>query len=553
MKKTMFTKLVLTALVGSMILASCGNGSSSEGEGGSASSGSSTTATSNEPYELPLVTDGSVTISIASYENYLTGYNYSDGLPVWQKYEEDTGVKIDWQMTPISDYVTVMQTRLAAGEDLPDFMNVPGSAMQYVEDGLFISLTEQLDKNGYYTRQFYEANPYVKPFVTGPDGEIYFFTNDVAGTSLADPYTFMIREDWLEKFGLKDPETLDDWYNCWKTFLEEDANGNGQRDEIPFCNDNTLQGVLSFGEAYGLYLHASGGWSVGTDGKVTYDYIKPEAKELLTWLNKCYTEGLLDKEFATQNSDTIMKKVSSNQSGGVFRFLNGLDTYNKALASAGIDGSYKVVKPPKSSADSDTEPFVERYGPIVDLYGFTKDCEDLDIKFKFVDYFYASEAGNRGTCFGVEGTSYEVKDGKPVFTDFVLNNPDGMGTNSALRSLGAMPTLPWNRSLNGYWSYQAPQTIAHNPNTVAAAEMMQDYIHDSFPTSILLTSDEQAIITQYAADLETRSKEMMTRFIMGQESLDNFDKFVSELEAMGLAEVTAIRQSQYDRYIAGQK
>ena len=116
-----------------------------------------------------------------------------------------------------------------------------------------------------------------------------------------------------------------------------------------------------------------------------------------------------------------------------------------------------------------------------------------------------------------------------------------------------MPTLPWNRSLNGYWSYQAPQTIAHNPNAVAAAEMMQDYIHDSFPTRILLTSDEQAIITQYAADLETRSKEMMTRFIMGQESLDNFDKFVSELEAMGLAEVTAIRQSQYDRYIAGQK
>ena len=548
MKKSMFTRLILTALIGSMLLASCGGEESSQDNG--ASSDTSATAASNEPYELPLVTDGSVTISIASYENYQTGYNYADGLPVWEQYEEDTGVKIDWQMTPSSDYATVMQTRLSAGEDLPDFLNIPGSAMKYVEDGLIIPITEQLEKNGYYTRQFYEENPYVKPFVTGPDGEVYFFTSDVAGTSLSDPYTFMIREDWLDKFGLEDPETLDDWYNCWKTFLEEDANGNGQRDEIPFCNDNQLIGVLGFGEAFGLYAHASGGWSVDENGKVQYDYIRPEMKELLAWLNKCYTEGLLDKEFATQGSDTIMKKVSSNQSGGVFRFLNGLDTYNKALESAGIDGKYKVVKPPKASEDSESEPFVERYGPVSGMYGFSKDCEDLDIKFKFVDYFYASEAGNRGTCFGVEGVSYEVVDGKPVFTDYILNNPDGLGTSAALRTLGGMPTLPWNRSLNGYWSYQAPQTISHQPEAVAAAEMMQEYIRDSFPAAIPLTSEESSTVSQYLTDIETLRDEMVTKFIMGQESLDNFDKFVSDIQALGLDKVLEVRQAQYDRYQA---
>lgn len=540
---------VCTWILCAGLLTACNGGTASSGSASSDAAQAPVSPSGPEAYTLPL-TDKPMTISIGCSENYATGFPFSSGLPVWQKYEEDTGVTIEWQTTPSSDYTTVMQTRLSAGTDLPDFISVPGSPMKYVNDGIIIPITDQLAKNGYYTTQFYQENPYVKPFVTGPDGEIYFFTSDVAGTSLSDPYTFLIRKDWLDKLGLSEPETLDDWYQCWKAFLEQDANGNGQRDEIPFCNDNTLTGVTGFGEAFGLYTHASGGWSVNAEGKVEYDFTKPEMKELLSWLNKCYIEGLIDKEFATQTSDTILKKVSSDQSGGVFRFLNALDTYNKALETAGIDGKYCVVKPPKSSADAKTEPFVERYGPVSGFYGFTKDCEDLDIKFRFVDYFYASQAGTFGTNFGVEGKSYELKDGKPVFTDFILNNPDGMGVNTALRSLGAMPTLPWIRSLNGYWSYQCPQTIAHQPDAVAAAESYQPYIRDSFPTGMLLTDDEQSVIGQYLTDIETHRDEMNTKYIMGQESLDSFDKYVSDLKAMGLDQVIEVRQAQYDRYIA---
>ncbi|MFQ9802205.1 MAG: hypothetical protein ACLR23_28505 [Clostridia bacterium] len=108
--------------------------------------------------------------------------------------------------------------------------------MKYVNDGLIVPITEQLEKYGYYTKQYFEANPYMRPFVTGPDEEVYFFSSDIAGSYLTDPGCWMIREDWLEKFDLDMPETLDDWYNCWKVpSREQDANGNGERrDEIPF-------------------------------------------------------------------------------------------------------------------------------------------------------------------------------------------------------------------------------------------------------------------------------------------------------------------------------
>lgn len=546
--KKKISMVMAVMLAGAMLLSSCAQGTT-----GNSSSSKASTSPSNaagpEKYSLPLVTDGSVTLSVATYENPLKGTSYTSNLEVWKKFEQDTGVKIDWQVSPSSDYDTIIQTRLAAGTGLPDFVRIPSNPMKYVNDGIIVPITEQLEKNGYYTNKFYEENPYVKPFVTAPDGQVYYFTSDVAGAAVADPYVYMIRQDWLDKCNLKAPETLDDWYKTWKAFLDNDVNGNGQRDEIPFCNDNKLIGVTIFGNAFGLKLHRSSGWNVNNAGKVEYDYIKPEMKELLTWLNKCYTENLLDKEFATQGFDVIMKKVSSNQAGSVFRALNGLNTFNKAISDAKIDGKYTVVAPPKKSADSSIPQYVERYGPVSGMFGFTKDCKDLDVKVKFIDYVTASEAGNYGECFGIENKSYKMENGKPAYTDYVTKNPDGKAMNDVLNGLGCSPTLPWYRSLNGYWSYQPMQSIAHLQDTYNAAKMYEKYNVDNFPQGTLMTDDEQTIVNQYQTDIDTYRDEMITKFIMGTESLNNFDAYVKNIQAMNLDRVLQVRQTQYDRYV----
>lgn len=546
--KKKISMVMAVMLAGAMLLSSCAQSTTGNSSSSKASTSPSTTA-GPEKYSLPLVTDGSVTLSVATYENPLKGTSYTSNLEVWKKFEQDTGVKIDWQVSPSSDYDTIIQTRLAAGTGLPDFVRIPSNPMKYVNDGIIVPITEQLEKNGYYTNKFYEENPYVKPFVTAPDGQVYYFTSDVAGAAVADPYVYMIRQDWLDKCNLKAPETLDDWYKTWKAFLDNDVNGNGQRDEIPFCNDNKLIGLTIFGNAFGLKLHRSSGWNVNNAGKVEYDYIKPEMKELLTWLNKCYSENLLDKEFATQGFDVIMKKVSSNQAGSIFRALNGLNTFNKAISDAKIDGKYTVVAPPKKSADSSIPQYVERYGPVSGMFGFTKDCKDLDVKVKFIDYVTASEAGNYGECFGIENKSYKMENGKPVYMDYVTKNPDGKAMNDVLNGLGCSPTLPWYRSLNGYWSYQPMQSIAHLQDTYNAAKMYEKYNVDNFPQGTLMTDDEQTIVNQYQTDIDTYRDEMITKFIMGTESLNNFDAYVKNIQAMNLDRVLQVRQTQYDRYV----
>lgn len=563
MKKHIAQRTLIAFLAASLLLAACGDqGSSSQNEpsssetavSSSAPETSSTPKDEDGPYSLPLVTDGSVTISISSPDCKVKGYSYTDGLPVWTKLEEETGIKIDWRVTPSSDYNDVIQTQLAAGVDLADFIDVPdGAPMRYVNDGLIIPITEQLEKYGYYTKQCYEANPYIKPFVTGTDGEVYFFTSDTAGSYLTDPGCWMIRQDWLEKFNLDMPETLDDWYACWKAFLENDANGNGQRDEIPFQIGPNRSIEETFGDAYGLNTNVDSiGWMVDGSGKVQYGYVQPEMKEFLTWANKCYSEGLFNQDYASTTSDTTTKQMSLDQVGSTSGLANYITTYNKLLASSNIDGQYVAVPtPPRKDAGSEPSGVVIG-GPTVLTWGFSKDCKDLDTKFKFIDYCYASQSAVYGMMYGIEGLSYELgSDGIPQYTSYALDNPD-MGMNAVIRSLGGMPYFPFTRSLNGYWSHG----VIHDqddPLAAEAADNMRPYLTQAFPRRMLMSEEEQSVMGQYMTDIETHVKEMMIKFVMGQESLDNFDKFVKDIENMGLDKVIEVRQAQYDRYLAASK
>jgi putative aldouronate transport system substrate-binding protein len=50
-------------------------------------------------------------------------------------------------------------------------------------------------------------------------------------------------------------------------------------------------------------------------------------------------------------------------------------------------------------------------------------------------------------------------------------------------------------------------------------------------------------------DISTYVKEMQIKFIIGKESLADFDKYVQKVQKMGLDEVLKIKQSQYDDFL----
>jgi putative aldouronate transport system substrate-binding protein len=75
------------------------------------------------------------------------------------------------------------------------------------------------------------------------DGKIYFFPK----ISLQQPEPFMVRQDWLDRYGLDTPETLEELYHMLRTFKEQDPAGQGRT--IPY-------GSLMYNDPSICYLNA---------------------------------------------------------------------------------------------------------------------------------------------------------------------------------------------------------------------------------------------------------------------------------------------------------
>lgn len=99
----------------------------------------------------------------------------------------------------------------------------------------------------------------------------------------------------LDQLDLKVPATLQEWEEVLVAFRDRDPDGNGKKDEIPLLFDPKL---ADYGHAFiGAYGITSTFYMDG--GKIKYGPIDPKFKDYLTPLNRWYTEGLIDKDFAT--------------------------------------------------------------------------------------------------------------------------------------------------------------------------------------------------------------------------------------------------------------
>ena len=266
----------------------------------------------------PLAAAGTV-IKIGTRHNYYAPNSYTTTPDVFKELEQRTGVTVQWDVAAYADYNDAMTPRIAAGQDLPDFYRLPDGldVVQLGLNGAILPLNDLIEQNApNITKNIFEAFPLIKKLLTAPDGNIYNLTQLIAPGSYADPYGLLLRQDWLDKVGLAEPSTLDDWYNTLSAFKTENASGSGKGDEIPMVASNGLTSLGMFGNALGLHIVWGGQYPTAPDdaGKLIYEFIDPRYQQLLAWLNKLYSEGLLDPEW--YKSDERGAPAKSHQQPG---------------------------------------------------------------------------------------------------------------------------------------------------------------------------------------------------------------------------------------------
>ena len=121
-----------------------------------------------------------------------------------------------------------------------------------------------------------------------------------------------LRKDWIEKLGLKEPETVGEALEVIRAFVEQDAAGDGQTIGLA-CSTDVVAGA---DQTYGVdatFIHAGAmpcHWILDKNGNVVYGSVTQETKEALLKLHNLYEDEILDQRFLlrkTENIDDLLK------------------------------------------------------------------------------------------------------------------------------------------------------------------------------------------------------------------------------------------------------
>ncbi|REE87456.1 carbohydrate ABC transporter substrate-binding protein (CUT1 family) [Paenibacillus taihuensis] len=235
----------------------------------------------------------------------------------WIEKKLNVQVKNAWQVETADAYDQKMGVSIAS-RDLPDAFIVNEQQLkQLVQADLIEDLTQAYKDNasdlikGYYDS--YDDRVLGRATF---DGKLMALPN----TNIGQQYNIMwIRQDWLDKYGLKAPTTVDELINVAKTFIDNDADGHGKHDTLGISGVPSLAGwnnFAGFDPIMGAYHATFDQWVKDADGNVVYSSTLPEMKAALGKLHEMYDQGIIDKQFAIRKDPAEV--VANNQVGIAF-------------------------------------------------------------------------------------------------------------------------------------------------------------------------------------------------------------------------------------------
>ena len=523
--------LVLASAVCLTAFSGCGNSASDNSQ----STVSSETAGESESAKE----ENNENITVSMFLQDSADQAISTDLPIIQEITKRTGVNFEFVAAPNTEdqFREKFNVTVASG-DIPDIMvsTYREDMMKVAEQGTFAALDDYIDQYAPNLKKILDENPDYIRDIRASDGNIYFMPFIGAVKTFK---VWMLRGDWLDKLGLEVPVTLDDWYNVLKAFKEQDPNGNGEADEIPYTTRNTQAGVLAFMEAFGISGFEANEQFFIEDGQVKYAYTDPRCKEALEFINKLYSEGLIDSEYATNDTNVWLSRLTNEVSGAcqdTTARAYSLGTQVRA-ANADSDAYFVVVAPPKGP--DGTQMTTSQMQAIRGFTAISADSPYIKEIVQLFDYFY-SEEGSLLMNFGIEGETYTMENGKPTYTENIANDSQGRSILSMLNIYGHRE---WAYKQDiGYEDALLDETYVNYRND------MEQYIRPTIP-ALSFTEEEREVINSTYTEIQTYKDEMINKFIMGKEPLDNFDSFVQTLKNMGIDDVLAVEQAAYDRYV----
>ena len=364
-----------------------------------------------------------------------------------------------------------------------------------------------------------------------------------------------INQEWLNKLGLKMPETPEELKAVWTAFKEKDPNGNGVADEIPFSSELVWSNALeTMNPMFGMF-GACGGWQVDDSGKVFFGQATDEYKEGVKFFQECYKAGLIDAEIFTQDMTSFTAKAQSENPifGSTLSFV--WSAYTRSFTEATVD-QYTHLLPMKGedgvrrwTTNSDAATTISYMAAI------TSACEDPEAVCHWIDYMYDPYISVQIDQIP-EGYGFILGENGWILDQEVYKDHEELKDYASFADFhAALHTNAYPRTITDYAYEQAGFKQDTSNNIIEKVHREKDMLLRencqliNYMVQDAPTEEESETEAMYLTEFNAYWRAQIATFITSDLDVDaQWDSFIDGLNGVGLQKLTDVYQARYDRY-----
>ena len=500
MKKRILAAMLTLSMVVSMT--ACGNS-----DAGGSKDSAKNNGNGDEPYTVTMVLNGSTQPDEERIEQKIN-----------EILEPELNANLDIVVLPWASASQQLQLMLSGDEKIDVFYTQATNAVQYMNAGQIIDMSELIDKYGTNIKQIY-GEDIAK--INQIEGFVYGVPNQIERGSI--PAVFM-RKDLVEKYNIdtsqiKEPKDLESVFETVKagepdmTMLYSINDGDTPVTRL-FRGDN-----LSDNNYLGVLMDQTN--STKLENFFATDWFKDTTTMLYNWYQKGYISQ--DAGTNTENWRTVCK--AGNLFSLFFAYHPG--TPVEFESSTGYD--FEIVP-------FYNEPIINSSSYNGVTFSIAQNSENPEKTMEVLDYIYGSSEIMNLLNWGEQDKDYVIEDAD----NGIINFPEGITSDNAGYNLNLGWELP-NQFIAYKWTGSDPKLWEKMEefNSSAKSSKAVGFLFDSsnYSSEIAALSN---IVKQYSGALYSGSGDP--------------DELIPELlEALddaGINEVIQAKQEQLDAFLA---
>jgi putative aldouronate transport system substrate-binding protein len=269
-----------------------------------------------------------------------------------------------------------------------------------VTQGAIQPIDEYIEKYSTSYKKYLEEHPELKQYLTF-NGKMYAVTTERTMDSIAN-HGMWIRQDWLDKLGLKTPTTMEELIAVAKAFKDQDPDGNGKADTTPIVGSTTFDAYSAMNASMNNVWYLEG-------SKMTYGATLDRFGDTIALEKQMYEAGLVDKEYLTdKNFQRAIQLWTTGKAGIYVANWGGVMMENqlKDLLNNVPDANPVPLEP--VSTKNGKFGLVQETKPNI-FVAFNKDMKNPKAAVEYLDWML--DKGWMSLVNGTEGVHYKNVNG----------------------------------------------------------------------------------------------------------------------------------------------